>query len=510
MHVCAHSAAHHSTHLSFSVLTFPSATPHSTPRTCLFLRIHAHACSYISPGNRLPRGQATIAAVVSYCGQPFQLMHDGVWTTVHGWQGLRTKGFPGLGSRLVARCNVADLGLLPPLYPSLRTLELRAGLEIRAFVLGLHAMSWAGRGGLLSERDNMRLARPILWASNLFAGLGSNDGGMVMTLSGTTPAAPVAAASVEGGDAGGVTAGVPVCLEWSVMAQDGDGPNLPCMPAVAVTRKLAATPGLVSPGARPCVGEITLDDFQREMDRYRVVYRDDRREGGACGAAAGSHGNDGDGVDADTDKRGLLTQALGSEAVAAVPGAMRAFHERCGEVAGVFTITRARGALAALLCKWAGFPRAGTGIETTVTATEAPAVDGGGSLWLRRFDADRMQSLLRYRHGLVEERFLVMGIVPVTFGFHFAWQPLAAGFLPGRPHLEALVGQHGLHHITRKMWVGPDWARVPVPRALMVTADGVSLPRNGGLGWSVDVSVQAPLGAGELLSYSGTVQAEGR
>jgi len=60
------------------------------------------------------------------------------------------------------------------------------------------------------------------------------------------------------------------------------------------------------------------------------------------------------------------------------------------------------------------------------------------------------------------------------------------------------------------MWVGPDWARVPVPRALMVTADGVSLPRNGGLGWSVDVSVQAPLGAGELLSYSGTVQAESR
>lgn len=172
------------------------------------------------------------------------MIRDGEWGTVYGWQGLRTKSFHGLGERLVARCNVADLSLLPGQHPSLKTMELRAGLEIRAFVLGLFLMSWLGRLGPLSERGNMRLADVILPVSNLFSGLGSNDGGMVMTLTGLDREAS------------------PVSMEWSVTVEGGDGPNLPCMSAAAMTRKLAtASFGSVSSGARPCLGDVSLEEF---------------------------------------------------------------------------------------------------------------------------------------------------------------------------------------------------------------------------------------------------------
>lgn len=92
-------------------------------------------------GNKLPRGIATISSVLSYCGKPFTMLRDGAVSTIIGWRGMKEVVFPGIGTRLVSHCNVPDLELLPARYPSLRTVEFRAGLELRVLGIGLYLFS---------------------------------------------------------------------------------------------------------------------------------------------------------------------------------------------------------------------------------------------------------------------------------------------------------------------------------------------------------------------------------
>lgn len=72
-----------------------------------------HVDIALSPGNKLPRGVATISSVVSYCGKPFTMLRDGLRQTIIGWRGMKEIVFPGVGSRLLSYCNVPDLELLP-------------------------------------------------------------------------------------------------------------------------------------------------------------------------------------------------------------------------------------------------------------------------------------------------------------------------------------------------------------------------------------------------------------
>ena len=57
----------------------------------------------IAPGNRAPRGSATIASVASYVGRQFGVWDGGVWQPAYGWQGLRRHRYPPrVGSRWLA------------------------------------------------------------------------------------------------------------------------------------------------------------------------------------------------------------------------------------------------------------------------------------------------------------------------------------------------------------------------------------------------------------------------
>src|SRR5207244_956949 len=51
----------------------------------------------IAPGQKTPRGRATMEAILSYCGHPFRELNDGAWRQVYGWQGLRRWRHPELG-----------------------------------------------------------------------------------------------------------------------------------------------------------------------------------------------------------------------------------------------------------------------------------------------------------------------------------------------------------------------------------------------------------------------------
>ncbi len=78
--------------------------------------------SAISPGNRTPRGDATVAAILGYCGKPLRLWRDGKWQRAYGWMAGRRQRF-AFGNRWVALCDVPDLELFPVRYPDVRTVR---------------------------------------------------------------------------------------------------------------------------------------------------------------------------------------------------------------------------------------------------------------------------------------------------------------------------------------------------------------------------------------------------
>jgi hypothetical protein len=57
---------------------------------------------------------------------------------------------------------------------------------------------------------------------------------------------------------------------WSLVAEAGDGPAVPSLPALVAVRALAAG-SLSRPGARACVGEVALDAIEREFAPYRIT-----------------------------------------------------------------------------------------------------------------------------------------------------------------------------------------------------------------------------------------------
>jgi hypothetical protein len=57
---------------------------------------------------------------------------------------------------------------------------------------------------------------------------------------------------------------------WFLIARGGDGPQVPCVPAIVLARKLMSGETLPS-GAYPCVGLISLEDYLGELSRFDIT-----------------------------------------------------------------------------------------------------------------------------------------------------------------------------------------------------------------------------------------------
>jgi hypothetical protein len=158
--------------------------------------------------------------------------------------------FYALGGRWAAACDVPDLELFPKRYPGLHTMEFRASLEIGAqqFALWLAAQLRRRGMSLPIERWAKPLGRIASWM-NVFAG---NLGGMLVSVAGRRP---------DGSRAR---------IEWHLTADAQDGPEIPCMAAILLARKLAQD-GIAERGAFPCMGFLSLPEFETEFARWRIT-----------------------------------------------------------------------------------------------------------------------------------------------------------------------------------------------------------------------------------------------
>jgi len=205
----------------------------------------------IAPGQRAPRGAATLAAVLSYLGRPFAWKRNGQWEQAWGWQELQRVRFD-VGTRWAAACDVPDLAVLPQHFGNVRTVTFRAALEvdIQHFALWVLAAMRRAALPLPIERWAVGLNR----TTSLLDVFGSDRGGMRVSIVGI------------GAD------GARRRRTWQLTAEDNHGPEIPCMASILLARRLARGQ-LRSSGAYPCIGFLSLADFEQEFAHWSIRTR---------------------------------------------------------------------------------------------------------------------------------------------------------------------------------------------------------------------------------------------
>jgi len=201
----------------------------------------------ISPGQKAERGLATTRGILSYTGR--RLVSFAGHPHAYGWMDNRSQVYPKLGRRWFANCDIPDLDLLPEAY-GLKDIRFGAGMDLPLLHFGLWGLAGLVRLGL--PLDLPRFAGPLLKASDLFNVFGSSAGGMHMILGGT------------GHD------GRPLTRTWFIVAEAGDGPQIPTIPAILLARRLyEKDPGLRA-GAYPCVGLVRLEDYLDALKPFSI------------------------------------------------------------------------------------------------------------------------------------------------------------------------------------------------------------------------------------------------
>ena len=206
----------------------------------------------IAPAQQTPRGVATIAAVLSYCGKSFKVLNDGRWEDRYGWQSLKPMRYWQLGTRLSAVCDVPDLELFPLRDSKLKTVVFRAALESKLEHLVLWVFATLVRMGVVA--DWAPFAKSFQGLSRLSRRLGSDLGGMRVEVRG-----------LDG-------SGTPQRREWSLVARQNHGPEIPVSPALILARKLIRG-ALPLRGAYPCVDLISVQDFREEVSSLDIAWR---------------------------------------------------------------------------------------------------------------------------------------------------------------------------------------------------------------------------------------------
>lgn len=376
-------------------------------------------------------GGASIAAAgLSYAGKPIRAWQGRRWSEVFGLCGLQRRVFRIAGrppvTRWVALADIPDLELVPDALPGRPATLFRAGNESvmqMAVARGLSALVRWGWLGSLST-----LGGVLLPVQRMLARFGSARSAM----------------SVE---AKGWRDGAPLLRRWTVIAEHGDGPEIPVLAAQLVARQLRA--GRIAPGARDSSQMFALAEFAPLFAELRLATEIVERQ------------------------QPPVYQRVMGAAFDRLPQPVRYMHAIVGDggAEGEGTVERGSSPLARLAGSVAGFPPAGR-----YPVHVAFAEHDGIERWTRSFGAHRFHSHLSQAGGRIEERFGALR-------FHFD--------LPG--------DARGLRMVLRR------WSAFHVPLPLFLAPRIAASEHAEGEDFVFDVSVALPL-AGPVVHYRGRLR----
>ncbi len=305
-------------------------------------------------------GSGSIArAVLSYAGKPIAVWRARRREQVHGMYGLERRVFLVPGCKPVARWvalgEVPDLDRVPGNLPGRPATIFRAGNERVLHMFGARVLSVAVRNGWLSSL--LRLDGLLLPIQRAMGRFGSARSAM----------------SIE---AKGWLGGEALLRRWTVIAEAGDGPEIPVLAAQQVARRLRD--GTLEPGARDTSRLFDLAEFEPLLGGLNAAEQIDEEP-----------------------LTPLYARVMG-EAYDRLPAPVRDMHAIAGDggAEGEGTVVRGSGLLARLAGGFAGFPPAGT-YPVHVGFSERDGVE----TWTRSFGPYRFVSHLSRAGAHIQERF---------------------------------------------------------------------------------------------------------
>ncbi len=302
----------------------------------------------ILPGNRAPRGLSVMHSILAQAGRPIPVWRGNRWERGFGWSDPANYDLPDGVIRQGWQIEVPDLQLFPAHFGA-GTVRFRAGLELAVMRYGLAGFATLRR--VLPLPVTRPVVRAFKMMADMLAPFGTGRGGMSVTV--TT-------------QAGRQT--------WRLLAEDGDGPFIPSVPARALLRR----PDLPI-GAGPALEVITLAEAEAAMSDLRVVT--DRRSEPLCR---------------------IFPRVL-KVSFDRLPDSVRETHLTVDKSRwqGRCEVQRGRGVWSGLLCALFGFPAAGEDVTVEVTKTATPA----GETWDRLIGGRRFRSYLAATDRGMTERF---------------------------------------------------------------------------------------------------------
>ena len=316
----------------------------------------------IIPGNRAKRTLSVMRSILSQIGQPMQLTRHGKQEQVLGWGetesfDLTVEGKNKVQDRLASFVDTPDIAFFADRYDA-ETVIFKAGLELKLLHYALVFGRWLVSTGLVKSLEPW--AKSMRWLASWFETLGSDEGGMKVSVLGQNPDG-----SYER-------------REWDLIADDGHGPNIPTLPVSIMLNKILD--GNVTKGARACLGEITLDELDTALDKF----------GGKTQVHTKA-------------AHPIFKQALGDQ-FDALPQPIKALHNQIGQhvYEGRATVKGPTGLLGQIASRLVGFPTCKGEVPVKVTISS----DDGQEKWLREFDGQPFFSHLSVdKGGFVQERF---------------------------------------------------------------------------------------------------------
>ncbi|MGY6645327.1 MAG: DUF4166 domain-containing protein [Salinarimonas sp.] len=378
----------------------------------------------ILPGNRSPRGYSVMHAILSQAGQGMRLWRANRWEAATGWSEPKCYALPGGLVRQGWLIEVPDNRLFPAFFGA-RTVLFRAGLELWLMRYGLAAFA------LIRRILQFPVTHPVVMlfrlAADALAPFGSGRGGMVVSV-------------VSGGQR----------RVWRLLAEDGDGPFIPAIPARALLRRTR-----LPAGAGPALAVLSLSELEAAMSDLRVV--------------TGRQ---------DMPEIPLFRRILGAD-FEALPPPLQAIHRSADRTIweGRAEVTRGTGLWPRLIARIFGFPKAGADIPVTVRKLVTGEGAQAGEIWLRRFGESRFRSHFTAGQSGLCERF-----GPFTFAIGLK------------------LRDGGLDYPVKAAWLGP----IRLPAALLPA--GEARETADGSHCHFDVTIRAPLTHGLVVRYRGWLE----
>lgn len=324
----------------------------------------------IAPSPFSDIGLSVVRGIASYAGNRLRIRRHGRGATATALVDARyfTIAPPGQVPLPRIRFSLVDTPdriFVPRLWPNLASAWIGAGPRPALWHRALSTFAFLHRWRLFP-------------ALTPFAGLfhavitrlrwGEHRGGMFVAVDGT----------LRNGEA--------VNRSWHLIAEGDDGPFIPSMAAFVIIGKFLSGDAPHA-GARACLDDLELEDYERVFARFRIVTG--MRERKASGKVLP-----------------LYRRVLG-EAWSRLPAPVRAMHYGSGTwiAEGRSSVDRGRNPLARIIAAIIGFPKAANDIPVSV---RFEAKDGR-EIWRRDFAGKRFSSLQfegrGSMEGLVCERF---------------------------------------------------------------------------------------------------------